>query len=419
MPADGDNVPEFRRRVGRIVHDLGDDGRGWILAIIAVGWLLTIGFRFFVPAILPQVKTTFGVDNATAGVAITTVWAFYGLTQFPAGLITDRLGERTMLAGSLAVSAGSLALLAASPVFAGFLVGAAAFGMGSGLYGPARGMALSKGFPDHSGAAFGLILATGSLGSAVIPLVAGVVVNVVGWRSLVVTLIPCFGAIAVLAWIVLPEPIDALASTPERGESSLPSIRDTVRGIPRAIRDRDILLAVLGMTFYLFAFQGLTAFLPTYLVTHESIDQGVAAGVFAVLFIGGGLAQLVAGSLADHYGAAPVLVGVAVVGVVTLLAVPVVDSLVVWTVLSFLLGVRMGIAPVANSYVIASLPDETQEASWGLLRSCFFLVSATGSVFVGVMADGDLFDEAFFVLAALTAVAAVCFYLLTRRPGTS
>lgn len=390
-----------------------------MLAIIAVGWLLTIGFRFFVPAILPQVKSSFGVDNATAGVAITTVWAFYALTQFPAGLITDRLGERTMLAVSLAVSAGSLALLAASPVFAGFLIGAAAFGMGSGLYGPARGMSLSKGFPDHSGAAFGIILATGSLGSAVIPLIAGVVVDVVGWRSLIVTLIPCFGTIAVLAWVVLPDPIDALVSTPERGTSEPSPIRDTVRGIPRAVRDRDILLAVLGQTCYLFAFQGLTAFLPTYLVTHESIHQGVAAGVFAVLFVGGGLTQLVAGSLADHYGSAPVLVGVAVVGVVTLVAVPLVDSLAAWTVLSFLLGIRMGIVPVANSYVIASLPDETQGASWGLLRSCFFLVSATGSVFVGVMADGDLFDEAFLALAAITAGAAVCFYVLTLRPETA
>lgn len=408
-------VSEVRRRLGETVRGLRGDGRGWVLSTIAVGWLLTLGLRFLVPALLPQVKATFHIDNATAGLAVTALWAFYALTQFPAGLVTDRVGERVVIAVSLGVSALSLALLAGAPLFPVFLLGSAAFGVGSGLYGPARGTSLSRAFPRRAGAAFGITLAAGSLGSAVIPLAAGVVVDAIGWRWVVAATVPLFVAVAAGAWVALPDPIDALSDTPEREPAPTISFREAVRGVPAAIRDRDVLLTVLGVTFYLFAFQGLTAFLPTYLVDVEHVGQGVAAGVFALLFVGGGVTQLAVGSLADRFGTAPVLVWVAVLGVATLAVVPLVEGVFVWAVLSFLLGTRMGIAPVANSYVIGALPDASQGASWGFLRTCFFLVGSTGSVFVGAMADAGRFDQAFLVLAVLTAVAVACFSLVWRN----
>jgi MFS family permease len=384
-----------------------------VLVTIALGWMVTLGLRFLVPALLPQVKATFGIDNATAGLAVTLLWAFYALTQFPAGLVADRVGERTILALSLAVSASSLAVLAGAPIFAVFLVGAAAFGVGSGLYGPARGTALAKAFPRHSGAAFGITLAAGSLGSAAIPLGAGVVVETVGWRPLVAVTIPAFLGLAVLAWVALPDPIDDRSDPPNRERAAERSVAAAIRGVPAAIRNRNVLFAVLGITFYLFALQGLTAFLPTYLVDQEGIGQGLAAVVFALVFVGGGLTQLFAGVLADRYGTRPVLVGIAAVAAASLAAVPYVDDLLVWAGLAVLLGSRLGTAPVGNAYIIAALPDEAQGVSWGFLRTVFFLIGSTGSVVVGFMADLDLFDEAFLVLAGVSVASLLCFRALS------
>ncbi|QIO25197.1 MFS transporter [Haloarcula sp. JP-L23] len=247
------------------------------MAIIAVGWLSILGVRFLVPALLPQVKSTFGVDNTTASIAVTAVWTFYALTQFPAGLITDHVGERVALTVSLFVSAGSLVLLFGSPVFALF-VGA-----------------------------------------------------------------------SILVWLLLTDPIDALADTSAGERTAASPVREAVGGIPKAIGDRRLLLTVLGLTFYLFTYQGLTAFFPTYLIAHEHVGRDLALGMFALLFVGGDLTQLVAGSLADRYGAPSVLVGVTLVGVVSLVAVPLVDGRVTWVAISPLLRAHIGIAPVANS----------------------------------------------------------------------
>ena len=386
---------------------LRGDGRGWIILTVAVGWLFTLGLRFLVPTLLPQVKTTFGLDNAAAGFAVTIIWGGYALMQFPAGLLTDRIGERTVLATSLALSAASLAVLAAAPLFVVFLLAAGAFGVGSGLYGPARGTSLSKAFPDNDGAAFGITLAAGSVGSAVIPLVAGTAVGVLGWRLLVGATAPAFVAVAALAWTTLPDPIDAAARAD--GGAAAPSVTEAMRGLPRALRDRNVLLASVAVMFYLFAFQGLTAFLPTYLVAQEGIGQGLAGLIFALLFVGGAVSQLGIGSAADRYGARPVLVAVATLAVVTLFAVPAVDGRLTWAVLVTLLGTRMAIAPVTNAYVVARLPADVQGAAWGFLRTCLFLVGSTGSLFVGWMADAGRFDAAFLALGGVTAVAVVCY----------
>lgn len=399
-----------RRFLRDALAPLRGGGRGWILLTVATGWLFTLGLRFLVPTLLPQVKATFGLDNATAGLAVTVIWGGYALMQFPAGLLTDRVGERTVLATSLAVSAASLAVLAAAPLFLVFLLAAGAFGVGSGLYGPARGTSLSKAFPGNDGAAFGITLAAGSVGSAVIPLVAGTAVGALGWRLLVGGTAPAFVAVAALAWTRLPDPIESVA----RADGGTKTIA-AIRALPRALRDRNVLLASVAVMFYLFAFQGLTAFLPTYLVTHEGIGQGVAGSIFALLFVGGAICQLGIGSAADRYGARPVLVAVAGVAVVTLLAVPIVDGRLAWAVLVFLLGTRMAIAPVTNAYIVARLPTDVQGAAWGFLRTCLFLVGSTGSLFVGWMADAGRFDAAFLALGGVTAVAVVCYAALV--PG--
>jgi len=94
---------------------------------------------------------------------------------------------------------------------------------------------------------------------------------------------------------------------------------------------------------------------------------------------------------------------------------PFVDGLAVLTVLSVLLGLRAGVGPLNNAYLVAVLPDEVEGVSYGLLRTVYLGIGATGSVAVGAFADADLFDEAFLVLGGLTAVVFGLYVLLPSR----
>ena len=394
----------MRTAVGR----LRGGGRGWTLLAVAVGWLFVLGGRFLVPAVLPQVKATFDLGNADAGVAITVLWATYALMQSPAGLLVDRLGERRLLAGSLLLSAGGAAALGLAPGFLVFVLASAAFGFVTGLYGPARGTAISRTFPANDGAALGAALAAGSLGSAALPFLAGALVGSFGWRVVVGGMLVPYLAAAAFAWWAVPER--------ESGTVREPTPPAELLGdVARAVRNRAVLVAVAAVTLMLFAFQGLTAFLPTYLVEVRGFEQSTASALFALLFLGGAVAQAVAGSLSDALGERVVLTATAVAGAVTVAAIPFVDGVLPMAVVVLLVGTRLAIAPVSNAYVIAVLPPEVTGTAWGTIRTGFFLLGATGSTVVGALAEIGLFDESFLLLAGLSGLAAVLFAFVPSR----
>jgi len=81
-------------------------------------------------------------------------------------------------------------------------------------------------------------------------------------------------------------------------------------------------------------------------------------------------------------------------------------------VVAVLVGGRLSVAPVGNAYLVSLLPVEVRGTAWGLLRTVLFMIGAFGSTVVGAMADRNLFAEAFFLLAALTALAGLVFLLL-------
>jgi predicted MFS family arabinose efflux permease len=400
---------ELRERIRRAAAPLRGDGRGWALVAVALGWLLILGMRITIPVLLPGIKRTFAIDNATAGFTITVIWAVYGLSQFPAGLLSDRVGDRTVLLASLAVMTVSVGALAVAPLFVLFLGTAALVGVGNGLYGPTRGTLLSSLYPDNDSAAIGFTLAVGSLGAAVLPILAGAATSRFGWRVTIAGAVPLLLGTTALAWRVVPSTATADGSTR--------SVARRLRGLPSAIGRRSVALGVGGKTLRVFVFQGLSAFLPTYLIVVKGLDEVTASVLFSLLFVSGAVAQIGGGRAVTRYGNRTVLVALAGVSVVPLLALPFVSGLFPIAVVIVLVGIQLGITPVTNTYIINALPPANRNGAWGLLRTGYFLVASTGSVFVGVLADAGYFDGAVLALGVLLAVVALVFAFLPELPS--
>ncbi|WP_227356478.1 MFS transporter [Haladaptatus salinisoli] len=394
---------QLKVRLERTVASLRGDGRGRALVVIALGWLLILGTRITIPVLLPGIKTTFDIDNATAGFTVTVIWAVYGLSQFPAGLLSDRIGDRKVLVASLVVMTVSVGALAFAPVFIVFLGMAALVGVGNGLYGPTRGTLLSSLYPENDSTAIGFTLAVGSLGAAALPVLAGTVVARFGWRSVLAGTVPVFLCATVLAWRAVPptSPTDA-AEVPSR----------SLRGLLAAVSRRPVVLGVGGKTIRVFVFQGLSAFLPTYLITVKGIDEVTASALFAALFVSGAVAQIAGGRAVTRYGNRSVLVAIAGASALPLLALPFVSGVVPIAIVIVLIGIQLGVTPVTNTYIINALPPANRNGAWGFLRTGYFLVASTGSVFVGVLADAGYFDGALVVLGGLLIAVAVVFAFL-------
>lgn len=153
--------------------------------------------------------------------------------------------------------------------------------------------------------------------------------------------------------------------------------------------------------------------------------------MFGAFFVSAAVSQWTAGAAADRLGDRRLLTLVSGFGVLTVLAVPFVDGPLPLAVLSALIGTRLGIGPVGNGYIAVALRSDGQGSAYGLVRTVFFTVGATGAVVTGAFLDRGLFREVFYLYAAITVVATVLFAVLpsirerrgdgtprTRRGGT-
>ncbi|MFB6164453.1 MAG: MFS transporter [Haloarculaceae archaeon] len=412
-------------RLAARLAPLRGGGRGWVLLTVAAGWFATLGLRFVVPALLPRIKDTFGVNNAGAGLAVTVIWITYAGTQLPAGAMVDRLGERTLLTASLVVAGSSLVLFGLVPAFGLFLVAAGLFGLGTGLYGPARGMVLSRTFRDNDGAAFGATLAAGSVGAAALPFLAttaalwadGRIAGLPGWQLALASFAPLFAVLAVAVWRTVPGRGETRPATEARDARTETDGGAAAASVLSTATSREVVVAAAGAMFMLFTFQGLTAFYTTYLVEVKGLSATVAGGLFALLFLAGAVFQSSAGRAADLYGHRRVLVAIGVGSLPPLALLPLVDGRLALAVLTVPIGLRLAMGPVVNAYVVGVIPSEIQGTTWGLVRTTFFTVGSLGSVAVGTVADAARFNLAVYGLAALTIPAIAAFAVLPDREG--
>ena len=398
------------RRVKRYVRTrpLVDERLG-VLVAVGFGWFLLLGTRLVIPALLPNIRAEFAFSNAIAGSLYTLLLGVAALLQLPGGIIADRVGGRSVLLLGIGAGVGGVTLLAAAPTVSAFVLGIVLFGAGTGIYGTPRVTVLSAVYSDRDGTAIGLVSAAGNAGTTLLPVVAGTLAAAAGWAYGFWFAVPLLALGLVLVWRFVPEGAGKADGTT--------TLREDARTILAGIGDRRILLATVIMTVMFFTYQGVTAFLPTYLVEAKSVSEQVAATLFGLFFAGGVVFQVVGGNLGDRFGQRRAMTGLLFASAVTVFSLPFVPSGLMLVPLVLALSVQLGFWPIVFSYTVAALPDEGQASGLGLLRTFYLLVGALGSTAVGILADADLFDEAFFMLAGLALVATLVTLLLPAPQG--
>ena len=404
---------ELVARMGGTTRKASRDERVWMVSAVSVGWMLVLGTRLVVPTLLPQITTEFGITNTTAGVAITVMWVTYALVQFPAGMLTDRRGERRILVTSMGLALLSVAFFSVAPTLLAFVVASVVFGLGTGLYGPPRVTIISKSFPEKDGTVMGFSFAAGNVGAAVLPFLAGLLAFRFGWRSGIAFVLPAFALIGYALWRTVPD------STISPSETVPRSPRQVASRLNVVLRDWTVFLLAGASTLMVFVYQGFTAFLPLYLVAVKGLSPPTAAVLFSAFFATGALVQPVAGYLSDRLGKRGVLVTLTLVHVLALAALPFADAIPSISALIVVLGTRAGVGPINNAFLVGVLPTDVRGAGYGLLRSVFMTIGSTGSIVVGVLGDADRFDEAFLFLAVVVVVAMLCYVFLPADPGSA
>lgn len=388
-----------------VVGGLRGDGRVVILVVLAGAWFVNFGVRMIFPVILPHLQGFFGFGLGTAGVLLTALWFMYAVGQLPGGVLADRLGERVVLVAGLLLLGVGLAVVSAAVTLMMVFVGTFVIGLALGLYSTPLFTVLSDVFTRHRAAAQGVTLATGNLGSIILPVTAVTTAGLIGWRFGLAYPIPILLAAAIGVQSSLPARLSEAPTT-----SALDP--ETFRQITRVVRTRSLATATLIMILVSFFFQAFTSFYPTYLITVKNLSTAAAATLFALFFATAMLGQLGAGLVSDRIGPVRTLTLVLATASIGLIALPFATGPYTLLLVTLLIGVQSGTWPVINAYTIPRIPAALQGGGFGLIRTGFILITAFGSTTVGLLAEQTSLELVFASIGITIITALIVVTLL-------
>lgn len=353
----------------------------------------TMVARLVISPVVPEIVDTFDSSSSVVGLALTTMWMAYACAQFPSGVLADRYGERAVILTAVGLTAVASTLLALSPSILTFIFLTTILGSVAGLHYSVATTFLSRQF-DNVGTAIGLHNSGAPLAGLLAPLAAAAVAVSIGWRgSIALGTIAAAPIFVAFAWKIRPtEP--ARPNQPLGERFALGPAKDLFSRGPIAFTT---LLAICGE----FVWQATASFLPTFLIAAHGYSAALASGLFSTYFVVHGLTQPVIGRLSDQWGRdriAAACAGIGIAGYGLLISgsgLGMVISAIV------LIGIAMSWSAAVLPRFMDNLSARERAAGFGLVRTTYMIISATGSAIVGTVAAFAGWNAAFSIFVLL------------------
>ena len=382
---------------------------------------MTHGMEVAFAALLLRIGAEFGAGLAALGIVANAGTITFGSTAIPAGYLSDRYGERAVIAFSMAGGAALCVLTAAAPNLTLLAVALALLGAAIGLYHP-PGTAMVATLSERRGRALARHGVGGNIGLGVAPALVTAVAIVADWRAAYLVLGALALSAAVVVWRLVPGRDEAERERRRLRARELADPRRRAGSTPP--RERSWVMPSLLLVYFAavgqgFVYRGAITFLPAHLERNLQLsvlgwDAEAMAGATAtlVLLIGIG-GQLLGGRMIDRMFSerAALLFTVALVPALLLMA-PATGWLLVLASIGFVLG-NWGQQPVFNSLMADYAPGDALGRAFGFQ---FFMAFGLGSVsgsLSGIVAERAGTGAAFVLLAAaaLAMLVALLFVL--------
>jgi predicted MFS family arabinose efflux permease len=372
--------------------------------------------RVVFASLLDPIAVDFQVDEAALGVVATSAWLGSALPRIPIGYLLTRVPRHQVIMGSGGLLVAAAVFTSFSPTLPLLTLGAFLLGLSSGAYFIAANPLVSELFPDGVGRALGLHGTASQLAAVAAPLLVIGVLILGDWR-LTFRVLALVGILATIG----------LSLTARRAE--LPDAGSEDRDLVGAARAqwRIIVTGVVVVGTVTFLWNGLFNFYVRYLSQVKGIPPETGNILLTLLFAAGVPAFFLTGRLADRVSNVPLLLSVVggFVGCVFLLTVT--TGLWPLAAVSVLTGyVIHSLFPVADTYLLASLPDHHRASAYTAYSASMMIVQAGGSVTVGrLVSSGFGFSTVFgglaiivgTVLIGLTALYVAGWLPTGRLPG--
>jgi sugar phosphate permease len=285
----------------------GPKGRWTVLAVGVGAQGAFAAYNQGLPALGPSLQSTFHIGLTQTGVLFASVSAGVLVTLLGWGVLTDKIGERPVLAAGLAGAAGMLAIGALVMGFwplSAALVGA---GMAGSCSNAATGRAVMGWFSRaERGTALGIRQMATPLGGGLAALALPALAADGGLRAALLALAAAVLAAAVASaiWIRTPraEGADRAPHAARPAPGADMTLSAALQTAPTPVKDRRIWRLGTAGALIVAGQLSLVGYLTLFLHDQRGWSPGSAAAVLAVVQLGGAAVRVLAGLWSDRRG---------------------------------------------------------------------------------------------------------------------
>jgi FSR family fosmidomycin resistance protein-like MFS transporter len=348
------------------------------------------------PALLPFLKTAFGLSYAAAGTIMLLSTLMSSIIQPLFGYLSDQTTRRWILPASVLLAGLGLALTGFAPSYPALLVLVVVMGLGVAAWHPEGYRSATSVAGDRKATGVSWFSLGGNIGIAVGPPVITMLVTGFGLPGTLGLLLP-----AVLLSALLLAAMPAL-SAPARARAAAATV-SPARNMPGAMA---LLIGVVMLRSW--TQLGFTTFVPFYYIDHLKADPRIVGPLLFVFLGAGALGTVAAGPIADRFGPRPFMVWAC------LLAAPLAAGfLLARGLLAFVLLGAVGFSLISTFTVSVVLGQAYLPRNLGM-ASGMIVGFAIGTGGLGVAVLGGIADRWGLPVALwLTAVMPILGWVLT------
>ena len=356
--------------------------------------------------LLPLWVQTFGLSLTQTGALKSLFYAAMTVGQIPSGLISERFGERRLLAlGTLGTAVGWL-LLAEADGFRALFIALLVAGIGSSVQHPLASSLVSGAYRgERVRAALGIYNFAGDAGKAIVPALLAVGIGLVGWRM---SSTSCGIAMAVVALGV------HLSLQRFLSDERPPKSTDAVPSGWGIVNRRDFTLLSAISVIDSSSRSGFLLLAP-FLMIEKGLPVEHVGYAIMVIFAGGAAGKFACGFLAERLGTIRTIVITEIATVAAIAAAIVAPMGVLWVLLAPI-GLALNGTSSALYAAAGELAHEERRArTFGLFYTVTTGAGAAAPVAVGALGDAvDLALSAAVVAVWVAAAVPIALALRSR-----
>ncbi len=382
--------------------------------LISAGHMLTHWYPATFYLLLPLIGRELDLSYTEIGFIMTAMHGVGALMSMPGGMLVDMVGKKGgLMALSLFWIGVPYALLSMTHSYWMVLLCVSLVGIGNNLWHPAAIATLAHRYPTRKGFVLSLHGMGGNVGEAVAPLVAGMLLATLSWRSVVViNIVPGI----IMAGLILLF-LGAFTVDRNRSEAHAPRhLGAYLKNFGDLFRNRSLMLISTATGLRTLTQSGLLTFLPVYLAYEMNYSPFAVGVCMAVLQLGGFIAAPIGGHFSDKLGRKRIIMGGMTVTGITIVGMALAAKTPWFVVFVALVGFFLyAMRPALQAWAMDATPKNMGGSTVGLQFTFSAVGSAIAPAICGMIADAYNIYTAFYFLAGTIVFANVMMLLMPKE----